>query len=151
MKVSKITVARLYNVGSYEHIRYEITVDVGEGDSAERALINLEKIMESLAPERSASVHTKSDLEREERNLSEIRSKIALSEDEFRRRYGFFEGSPAEYLVRCEKSHAENVAKRNRYEGRARFARRLLDDLGGTVKFTDAKLDWESDDDPSNL
>ena len=31
MKITKITVGRLHNLGNYEHVRYELTVEVPEG------------------------------------------------------------------------------------------------------------------------
>jgi hypothetical protein len=66
--------------------------------------------------------------------------------EEFRRRYGHFEGTPAEFLARCKKSHDENVASRYAWEARSARARKMLEDLGGAANWKDAKLDWENDD-----
>jgi hypothetical protein len=41
--------------------------------------------------------------------------------------------------------HAEQVARRSKYETRAKAARELLDNLGGTAIWKDAKLDWENE------
>lgn len=50
MKASRVTVARLFNLGQYEHVRYEISVDVTDMQSAADAFLNLDAIMEALGP-----------------------------------------------------------------------------------------------------
>ena len=150
MKVTKITLARLYNLGSYEHVRYELSVDLGAGDSAANAMLGLEHIMSALNPKTSTS--DRPELERKARRINELKTDLAAStgeagENEFRRKHGHFEGTPEEYVSRCEQSFLANVAKRTAWEERAQKARKLLDDLGGAVHWKDAKLDWESDAD----
>lgn len=150
MRISKITIGRLYNLGSYEHIRYEhiryeLTLEVPESESASLAILGLEKIIEALNPK--TSTNTRGELDREHLNLTEKRNRLSLSEDEFRRHYGHFVGTPAEYVERCELSHAENVKRRNAWEARSEKARKMLDDLGGAANWKDAKLEWENDGD----
>lgn len=145
MRTTRITIARLFNLGSYEHCRYEISVEIAEGESAKSAIIGLEKVMAALAPESKCSVRTRGELDRELNCVLELRNQLSLPEDEFRRRHGHFEGTPKEYYERCEKMHAENVARREAYEKRAARARELLDELGGAEHWKDAKLDWEND------
>jgi len=142
MKTTKITIGRLYNLGSYEHVRYEISVDVGPKESAAKALTSLERIMEALAPNKSKV--EQSEIDRAERRVSEMLSeRNKIGDDEFKRRHGFFEGTPLEYIARCAKSLEEEKAKREAYKERNAQARKLLDDLGGEAKWKDAKLDWE--------
>jgi hypothetical protein len=148
MKVTKITVGRLYNLGSYEHVRYEVAVEIQPGESSKTAMIGLERLMEALSPERTWGVQSAGELEREAHHLTEMgKHLIEKNEQEFRRRYGHFEGDPTEYVERCGKMHAENVTKRAKAVQRAATARRLLDDLGGAAVWKDAKLDWEDDSD----
>ena len=145
MKTTKITIGRLYNLGSYEHVRYEISVEVNPGESACDALTGLEKIMEALKPERACMVSTKFELDHENSRIIEMRKLLSKEGAEvFIRRHGFFEGTPQEYIERCELGYAENVSKRSQYETRARAARQLLDSLGGAAKWKDAKLDWDN-------
>jgi hypothetical protein len=147
MKVIKLTLGRLYNLGSYEHVRYDITVELADGDSAKDALIGLEKIIEALAPESKCCVSSRGELDRELVRVADLRKDLnSLSEEEFKRRHGFFEGTGKEYVKRCEQSHAENCSRRGKYETRARKARELLDRLGGAAEWKEAKLDWENDD-----
>jgi hypothetical protein len=146
--VTKITIGRLYNLGSYEHVRYEIAVDVPVGQSAATTLIGLERIMEALAPESKACVHTEGELDREQNRVLELQDHLLkLTEEEFRHKHGWFEGTPKDYCERIEKSHEEERIKRQKWEKRARKARMLLYSLGGAANWKDAKLDWENDDD----
>lgn len=148
MPVTKITIGRLYNLGSYEHIRYEIAAEVPEGESAEKMLTNLEKIITALAPESKQCVKTRGELDRDEFRIKELGEHlITLDEDEFKRKHGHFVGSPAEYCERVVRGHKEEVAKREAYETRSKAAREMLNALGGEAKWKDAKLDWETQDD----
>jgi hypothetical protein len=145
-RVSRISVDRLYSTGNFEHVKYSLSVEVPEGASAAAALTGIEKIMAALAPESKACCFTRGELDRELNRTIELRKDLlSLSGDEFMRRHGHFEGTPKDYIERCEKMHAENQAKRLAYEHRARKARAILDDLGGAAAWKDAKLDWEND------
>ncbi len=55
MNITRITVDRLYNLGSYEHVKFSLSVDVKEGESAAVAMLGVEKIMEALNPKTSTS------------------------------------------------------------------------------------------------
>lgn len=145
MKVTKITIGRLYNLGSYEHVRYELTVEVKDGESAATALVGLEKILAALSPK--TSTHSRQDLWRESLRIQELQAALAAmtDENEFRRKHGYFEGTPAEYVSRCAQSHFDNVKERDRWEQCSAKARKMLEDLGGAANWKDAKLDWEDD------
>lgn len=145
-RVSRITIARLFNLGSYEHVRYEVTVEVPEGASAARTLIGLERLMGAINPKAPGSVKEVSTIRREQAHYEEM---IGLSDDEFRRLHGrsgdHFEGTREEYQERVRLSIEEDKTKRTEWESRSKLARRLFDDLGGAEHFTDAKLSWEDD------
>lgn len=143
MNITKITIGRLYNLGSYEHVRYELTAEVPQGESPATAIIGLEKILTALSPK--THTHSRSELEREAHQIEEMRHLLAgKGEEAFRQRHGFsFVSTPEEYIARCAESHAKNVADRDKWERRSAKARILLDDLGGAANFKDAKLDWE--------
>jgi len=145
MNVTKITIGRLYNLGSYEHVRYEISVEVKEGESAATAMLGLEKILSELNPR--TSTNSRQELAREFHRITELRNELSLPEDEFRRKHGHFVGTPFDYVKRVQESHDQNVAKRYAWERRQSKARKMLEDLGGAANWRDAKLDWETDDD----
>lgn len=143
MKISRITIGRLYNLGSYEHVRYELTAEVPDGYSPAVTLIGMEKILAALNPR--TSTHDRTELAREKHRLEEMHRRLSdEGPDAFYRYYGHFVGTPEEYIASSERSHAENVAQRDVWEARSAKARKLLEDLGGAANFKDAKLDWET-------
>jgi hypothetical protein len=145
MKITKLTIGRLYNLGGYEHVRYDLTAEVPDGESPATALLGLEKIIEALNPK--TATHTRGELEREKHWLEEMHRKLSDDgPDAFRRLHGHFVGTPEEYIARREESHAQNVARRDAWEARSAKARKMLEDIGGAANWKDAKLDWESDD-----
>lgn len=146
MNISKITIGRLYNLGSYEHVRYELTAEIPAGDSPTTALIGMEKILAALSPK--TSTHSRDELEHDQRSI-DAKHELLSSDgpEDFVRRHGHFEGTPEEYIVRCEESHAKNVSERDAWEARSAKARKLLEDLGGAANWKDCKLDWDSTDD----
>ena len=142
MKVTKITIGRLFNLGSYEHVRYDITVEIGPKESVEKALTNLEKIIEGLAPLKDKV--QRSEIEISERRVSGMLLELnKIGDAEFKSKHGFFEGTPLEYISRCEKAVEEIKERRAKYEERLKLSHAMLDDLGGEAKWKDAKLDWE--------
>jgi hypothetical protein len=142
MNVSKITIARLFSLGNYEHIRYELTIDVAPGESPATALIGAERLMEALNPK--TSTKDRRELERQSHRLAEQRKLLdEKGAEAFRQQHGWFEGTPAEYLARCEKSHDDDITRRVEWENRSAKARKLLEDLGGAANWRDAKLSWE--------
>lgn len=146
MNVSKITVSRLYNLGNYEHVRYELTAEVPQGESPATAIIGLEKILAGLSPK--TSTHSRAELARVRKSLEAKRAELReIGEERFRREYGGFEGTAEEYLARCEASLKENEASRDAWEARSAKARKLLDDLGGAANWRDAKSEWDDDGD----
>ena len=142
MRISKITVGRLYNLGNYEHVRYELTVEVKEGESAATAIIGVEKILAGLKPIERCGVPEEHEIERAKREVDEMR-KMPVAEWE--RRYGHCVGTPSEVIARYEASLKENQDKREAALKHAQMARELFDDLGGASEFKDAKLSREED------
>lgn len=48
--VKTITIAKLYNTGNYEHVRYELSVEVPQGCSAKDTFLDVGSIIASLGP-----------------------------------------------------------------------------------------------------
>lgn len=55
-RVTSITVARLYNLGNYEHVRYEVTAVVGPEDKASEVFANLDAVMLAMNPNHKVSL-----------------------------------------------------------------------------------------------
>ena len=121
-RVSKITAARLHNLGNYEHVRYEITVEIPDGASAAQALGNVERVLSGLDPKPPVTAY---DLQR---------ARAALAK-------------PIEEWPKWERDNVQQY--RNYIEIDAAWrtgqnlAREALDDIGGTRIYTDAKDDWD--------
>lgn len=144
MNISRITVGRVFNLGNYENVRYELSVDVHASESAAMALMALEKIIGSLSPK--TSTHSRAELEREKCRVGEMRKLLdEKGEEEFRREHCQFVGTSEEYIERCVETYEKHLVARAEWEERSTKARQLLDDLGGAATWKDAKLDWEDD------
>lgn len=141
MSISKITVGRLYNLGNYEHIRYEITVDVKELE-ASTAIVAIEKILAGLAPIRN-TVKSEMELKHMRATIEKMKTMPAC---EFERNYRGYEGTPTEIVARHEVALSEETSKRNEATKRAAIARNLFNDLGGAAQWKDRKLDWQDYD-----
>jgi hypothetical protein len=140
MNVTKITIGRLYNLGNYEHVRYDLTVEVKDGESAATAILGMEKILAGLAPLKNACIKSAGELQRLANEVEEMKTMPVV---DWERRYGHCKGSAAEVIDRYQKSLEEEAIKSQAAIDRARKARKLLDDLGGAAQWKDAKLDWD--------
>ena len=142
MKVSKITIGRLFNKGNYEHVRYELTVEVKESESATDAITNLERIVEALKPVSRLCISSADELQR---NIKEIEQMKAMPAEELERTYAHYKGTREEIIARYEADLKESSEKRESALQRAQAARAAFDNLGGIAEHRDAKLDWETD------
>lgn len=123
-RISRLTIGRLHNLGSYEHIRYEVTVEIAPDDDPSRVLRTVENILNDLQAKHGISSF---DLKR----AKEVITK------------------PASELSEIEKSNLELYKRRVRlYEDATRrreAAREALATLSYTSEYRDAKTEWEDD------
>lgn len=124
-RVTHITVTRLYNLGNYEHVRFELGAEVPPGASAKHTLFELAAVAARLRP-----VKKPYDYERAIEALNKLPEQLSEYEKE-----------KIETYRECVQGYAGAKALQ-----RAAFEQ--LDTLGGTSKRTDAKLDWQDDDAP---
>ena len=137
MQITKITIGRLYNLGNYEHIRYELTVDVPLGESPATAIIGMEKILTALDPKRPEGVRTPAELRRAEVIISNIEND---TEEQVAREYG---KSKSVVLFERRKMLQEAKERAAKWDLHQIRVRKLLEDLGGAANFTDAKETWD--------
>lgn len=123
-RVSRITAARLHNLGNYEHVRYEVSVDVPEGASASRVFSNIERVLAGLDPKPPVAAH---DLHR---------AAAALK-------------MPVEEWPEWERGNLEAyrnyIAEDAAWRAGQKLAREALDAIGGTSVYTDAKEQWDDE------
>lgn len=142
MKITKITIGRLHNLGNYEHVRYELTCDVADGESPATALVGMERILNALNPRCPHA--TLGDLDRKQAQLDQHRT---LDDEKFHNYHGQeYVGTREEFTARIQGGIDEERAKRKAWDERHAKARKLLEDLGGAANWKDHKLDWEEGD-----
>ena|SRR3990167_5437432 len=142
MKVEKIEIGRLYNLGSYEHISYKLTVAIADGESAATAITGMEKILAGLAPLGNAGLATNSEIAQKKNEIEKMKT-MPLADWE--QRYGHYAATAVELIERYEGSLQGAIEKRTAAVARAQKARALFDDLGGAAQWKDAKLDWDDE------
>lgn len=139
MYITKITIGRLYNLGSYEHVRYELTAEIPAGQSPATAIIGMENILGALNPKRPHGVPSESDIRNLESSLAATRE---ATDEQVRRSYG---KSKYGRILSLHHSIAEGKSALARWNERQVKARLLLEDLGGAANYKDAKEDWDDD------
>lgn len=144
-KIERITIGRLYNLGNYEHIRYELTATVHDGQSASTIVRGMENILVGLAPLKG--IREEQELENAAVRIEALRNMTpeAYAESEMQG-YGQKEGR-IEKIDRLQNQLTEERKKRDRALARQAKCRQLFDDLGGASEWKDAKQNWQDDDD----
>ena len=130
-RITTITIARLFNTGNYEHVRYELCAEVPEGHSAAGVFKQLTGVLANLAP------------------------KGPVDESEYLRALEFLK-NPDDWNKNIENAKArkrlnaqtakacrERVKKYEAWRKARIAALDTLDQLGGSSKYTDAKDTWD--------
>lgn len=136
MKVTKITIGRLFSLGNYEHVRYELTVEC-EWDQAPTAFRSIENILEALNPKKPHGYHGAKELELAENRIRDLHE---LTDEQVRHIHG---QSKYSLIVKWQNQLRENSKRSYQWDRRREFAISLLNDLGGASEFKDAKQDWD--------
>lgn len=124
-RITRLTVARLYNLGNYEHVRYEITTEIPPGGSVKQTMLDTWAILKALKP-------VKKDYQLDQAKEVVLKDSSQLSE---------FEKAHMDEYQALVKTHAALLQLRNE-------ALNKLDDIGGTSVHTDAKDKWQDEDTP---
>ena len=126
--VARVTIARLFNLGNYEHVRYEITAEVPAGADAGQAARRLKSILWNLRPVKT-----------DKWALSCARK---LIEDPVEHGQHY----TAEQIPGAIEDAKKFIAAHEASHARIDRALSALADLGGTVEEKDAKESWEGDE-----
>lgn len=125
-RITRLSIGRVHNLGNYENIRYEIQLDVAEGENVAELVTNLENILENV---QAVSNVSEWDYNRAKERLAKPASE--LSENDL--------SNLALYKKR--------VADYESVNARRQKAKEALNSLGGNSAYTDAKTEWEDHDD----
>lgn len=122
-RITSIAISRLYNLGNYQNIKYDLAAEVAPGQKAGEVFAELHFILASLRPF----------------------PKPSCFDD-----YAAAIKKPQTIQSEWEKSHleewTENVCAWNERRRRRDEAVRRLDELGGHSFFKDAKTGWDNDE-----
>ena len=121
-RVSRLTLSRLHNLGNYEHVRYEITVEVPEGASAAGTFRRLEQLLNELEPK---PTHDAWEIKRARETLAKPAGELSATER-----------TNLDLYARWVAEEETRVQKRTE-------AADQLDALGAVAVHTDAKEKWE--------
>lgn len=137
-KIKTIQIGRVYNLGNYEHVRYEITAEVEDGEDPSQVMTGLEKVIEGLRPVKD--VDSASELNRRRLEIEKMR---AVDPAKWETTFGWKGKNQEEVIEREHLEYCKKVTARAEALTRANGARKMLSDLNGAAIWKDAKLDWE--------
>jgi hypothetical protein len=146
-RISRLTLARLFNLGNFEHMRYEVTVDLPAGTSPASVLRELESAIADLEPKEPVTHYERLQalkvLQGPEPTLASVR--VEMDSDPF----GDDDYSPEQLLERKQLERARAQKTIERYDDWLRSregALQRLEALGGVGGArTDAKVHWGDD------
>jgi tetrahydrodipicolinate N-succinyltransferase len=125
-RVTCISVGATYNLGNYENVRFDLSAEVGKGESALAVFQELRYIVACLRPARKPDC-----------------------EDQFERVSKKTDAERSNYEKENFQAWADRMANYHLKQSRRATAIQMLDTLGGNRAFRDAKQKWEDvfDDD----
>lgn len=124
-RISRVTIGRLHNLGNYEHVRYEVTVELPAGTSPASVIHELETTLNELQPKSPIS-----DWELRTA-LEDLKRQGVEPEDD-----------------RTRERARERLARYDAWRKQRDEALRRFNQFGGSEVWTDAKDKWEDDDLP---
>lgn len=122
-RVTRLSIGRLCNLGNFEHIRYEVSVEIPEGVDVTKTLKAIEEALNIMAvrpPDSWAYRHAVEALAKPRGEWTSID-------------------------IQNEASHRENVKRMETWKAKQEYARAVLGELGLSSQFTDHKEKWEDD------
>jgi hypothetical protein len=132
-RISRVTLARLHNLGNFEHMRYEVTVELPPGTSPASVLREVEDTLNALEPRQPVSdyqLHAAMKLV-----VQPVPTlQPATDDDPF--------DSPEQALRRALQARedaAKQIARHEAWLASRSAALQRFDVLGGTSTFTDRK------------
>lgn len=132
-RITSLSVGRVYNLGNYENLRFEITVDIPQGRSPSLVLKNLAFVMRAANPK---GPHSRFDYDHAVTKLKDPAAwhKNVKPDKERRKRI-------RDMVKDCKKIVREYEA----WLKRRAIAQSMLDRIGAVRQFKDHKNDWQDD------
>ena len=140
-RISRVTIARLHNLGNYEHVRYEVTVEIPPDSTPPAEVMrHLSEMLDSLEPKAPYSP-------------AEVRQDMAIVSAPVPQIAHFMDGrnhymSPQERLteaLRMREQAERRLARQKQWESSRDNALSRFNAFGGTSRHEDAKEKWDDD------
>lgn len=126
-RITHVEIARLHNLGNYEHVRYQVKVELPLGASPSSVVGELEQMLSDLEPKCPWSTW----------DLAHAQKVLQQAEPE--------EGVSAEDHARRRDAAREKLARYAEWKKQRDAALAKLDQFGGLAVHTDAKDRWDAD------
>jgi hypothetical protein len=131
-RVSRVTIGRLYSLGNYEHVRYEVSVELPPGASPASVIGDLDTLMAGMSPKAPHSDYAVGrailELSKPEPTL-EMFGPIDDADP--------FGDSPEKQLQRALRERQEarqTITEQEQWRKTRETALRRFDELGGTAR-----------------
>jgi hypothetical protein len=132
-RISRLTIGRLYNLGNYEHVRYEITVEVPNGESPRTALHRIMFVLKAANPKPPVQEH------------EYAHAQSILSEPQAWHKNIADKKERAKAIKELVTGAKQTVASWEKWKLLRRRGLALLDEFGATRSYKDHKEDWDDD------
>jgi hypothetical protein len=126
-RITHVEIARLHNLGNYEHIRYQVKVELPLGTSPASVVGELEQVLADLEPKCPWSTW----------DLAHAQKLLQQAEPD--------EGTTAEDHARRRDAARDKLARYAEWRLQRDAALAKLDQFGGLAVHTDAKDRWDGD------
>jgi hypothetical protein len=120
-RLARFSIGRLYNLGNYEHVRYELTVEVPPECSAKDAFLATLQLLHAADPHPPCT-------KREFEEATKALAKPAAELDQ--------------YELKNIELHKKRMKARQVWEQNRKLALEALDRLGGKVEYKEAQDNW---------
>lgn len=127
-RITHVESARLHNLGNYEHVRYQIMVELPLGASPASVVGELEQVLADLEPKCPWSTWA----------LAHAQRLVQQVDPD--------EGASAEDHARRRDAARDKLARYAEWKKQRDAALAKLDQFGGLAVHTDAKGRWDADD-----
>jgi len=121
-RISRVTLGRLHNLGNYEHVRYEVTVELPPGTSPASVIHELEQTLNGLEPKSPISAWELRTA------LEDLKRQGIEPEDD-----------------RTRERARERITRHDQWRKQRDAALRRFNQFGGSEVWTDAKDNWDDE------
>lgn len=125
-RITQVEIARLHNLGNYEHVRYQLKLELPLGTSPGSVIAEIEQLLSDLEPKCPVD------------SFELGRARLTLS------RQPEPDDDPERVAFRREDAE-RTLTRWKQWDDQRRASLAKFDQFGGLAVHTDAKVDWDDD------